>query len=122
MSNEAYTEPYDYVGADAQDMARALKSLREELEATDYYHQRAQTVKDPELKKILEHNRDEEKEHAVMLLEWLRRHMDGWDKELRDYIFTSAPITEIEDALENGKSCGSNDTSGKEGLGIGKPL
>lgn len=122
MSNEAYTEPYDYVGADAQDMARALKSLREELEATDYYHQRAQTVKNPELKKILEHNRDEEKEHAIMLLEWLRRHMDGWDKELRDYIFTSAPITEIEDTLENGKGGENNDTPGKEGLGIGKPL
>lgn len=117
MSNEAYTEPYDYVGADAQDMARALKSLREELEATDYYHQRAQTVKDPELKKILEHNRDEEKEHAVMLLEWLRRHMDGWDKELKEYIFTSAPITEIENAAESGEC---DETPGKEGLGLGK--
>lgn len=122
MSNETYTEPYDYVGSDAQDMARALKSLREELEATDYYNQRAQTVKDPELKKILEHNRDEEKEHAIMLLEWLRRHMDGWDKELRDYIFTAAPITEIENTLENNNNIEKDKTPDKEDLGIGKLL
>lgn len=117
MSSDAYTEPYDKIGNDAQDMVRALKSLREELEAADFYHQRAQTVTDPELKKILEHNRDEEKEHAVMLLEWLRRNMDGWDKELKEYIFTTAPITEIENA--GGNSDNSN-TSDKDGLGIGK--
>lgn len=115
MSN-AYTEPYDKIGADAQDIARAMKSLREELEATDYYHQRAQTVTDPGLKKILEHNRDEEKEHAAMLLEWLRRNMGNWDKELREYIFTNIPITEIENAGGNVSS----DASGCAGLGIGK--
>lgn len=119
MSNDVYTEPYEKIGGNAQDFARALKSLREELEATDYYHQRAQTATDPELKKIFEHNRDEEKEHAVMLLEWLRRNMDGWDKELREYVFTSAPITEIENA---GSGAENNDTPNGDSLGIGKPL
>lgn len=117
LMSDAYTEPYEKIGANAQDMVRALKSLREELEATDYYHQRAQTVTDPELKKILEHNRDEEKEHAIMLLEWLRRNMNGWDKELKEYIFTTAPITEIENSAEGGES---SDTSDTGGIGIGK--
>jgi len=116
MANDGYTEPYEHIGDNARDIARAMKSLREELEATDYYHQRAQTVCDPELKKILEHNRDEEKEHAVMLMEWLRRNMEGWDKELREYIFTAAPITEIEDA-----GSGAEETGGGASLGIGKP-
>jgi len=115
--SEAYTEPYDKIGPDAQDIVRAMKSLREELEAIDFYHQRVQTAKDPELKKLMEHNRDEEKEHAAMILEWLRRNMDGWDNELRDYLFTSAPITEIEDMETSGEGDGSND--GKS-LGIGK--
>lgn len=117
LMSDAYTEPYDKIGCETQDIVRAMKSLREELEATDYYHQRAQTTQDPELKKIFEHNRDEEKEHAVMLVEWLRRNMDGWDKELKEYIFTDAPITEIENsgAEEQEKSSG-------EGLGLGKLL
>lgn len=116
MSNDAYTEPYNEIGSNAQDLVRALKSLREELEATDYYHQRAQTTSDSELKKIFEHNRDEEKEHAAMLIEWLRRNMDGWDKELKEYIFTSAPITEIEETADAEKE----DMTAGESLRIGK--
>lgn len=114
MAGEVYTEPYEKIGDCGRDIAKAIKSLREELEATDYYHQRAQTTTDPDLKKIFEHNRDEEKEHAVMLLEWLRRNMDGWDKELKEYIFTSAPITEIENAGSDAKG------PDRGGLGIGK--
>lgn len=120
MANETYTEPYDKIGNNAQDIARALKSLREELEAADYYNQRVQTVSDPDLKKILEHNRDEEKEHAVMLIEWLRRNMDGWDKEFKEYIFTIAPITEIEDAVA--ETTKEDSVGGGGDLGIGKPL
>lgn len=119
MGNDVYTEPYEKIGSNAQDFARALKSLREELEATDYYHQRAETTADPELKKIFEHNRDEEKEHAVMLIEWLRRNMEGWDKELKEYLFTSAPITEIENA---GDGAAKDNISNEDSLGIGKPL
>lgn len=113
--SDVYTEPYEKIGPDAQDIARAMKSLREELEAIDFYHQRVQTARDPELRKLMEHNRDEEKEHAAMILEWLRRNMDGWDNELRDYLFTTAPITEIEDMAAEGGDGG----EGKS-LGIGK--
>lgn len=116
MTGDAYTEPYNKISDNARDMTRALKSLREELEAADYYHQRAQTAIDQDLKKIFEHNRDEEKEHAVMLIEWLRRNMDGWDKELREYLFTSAPITEIENAGSDEKK----DPADAHSLGIGK--
>lgn len=107
----AYTEPYDKLDSKTLDIAKAMQSLREELEATDFYHQRVATVADDELKRIMAHNRDEEKEHAVMLIEWLRRNMDGWDKELHDYIFTNAPLGVHEAA--NGESSGPD-------LGIGK--
>jgi len=69
-----------------------MKSLVEEIDAVDWYNQRVATTEDEELKAILAHNRDEEMEHAAMLLEWLRRNMPGWDKELRDYLFTDKPI------------------------------
>ena len=74
--------------------------VKEELEAVDWYNQRYAASQDEELKKILAHNRDEEIEHACMLLEWLRRNMDSWDEELRKYLFTQAPITELEEELE----------------------
>ncbi|MDD4050116.1 MAG: ferritin family protein [Candidatus ainarchaeum sp.] len=73
-------------------LRRAIDSLREELEAVDYYQQRADATNDPELKKILEHNRDEEKEHAAMLIEWLRRNDSRFEKELKDYLFTDKEI------------------------------
>ena len=64
----------------------------EELEAVDWYNQRAEASRDSELKAILEHNRDEEKEHASMLLEWIRRRDPTFSKELKDYLFTTDPI------------------------------
>ena len=73
------------------------RASREELEAVDWYHQRVAVADSDELRAILEHNRDEEIEHAAMLLEWLRRRMDGWNDELETYLFTSDPITEVED-------------------------
>ncbi len=73
-------------------LRRAIDSLREELEAVDFYQQRADATNDPELKKILEHNRDEEKEHAAMLIEWLRRNDSRFAKELKDYLFTDKEI------------------------------
>ena len=74
-------------------MHRAITSLMEELEAVDWYNQRVDAATDPELKKILEHNRDEEKEHAAMVLEWIRRRDPKMDKELRDALFKDGPIT-----------------------------
>ena len=73
-------------------MHRAIVSLMEELEAVDWYNQRVHACKDSELKAILEHNRDEEKEHAAMVLEWIRRKDPTMDSELKDYLFTDKPI------------------------------
>ncbi|MFZ5341160.1 MAG: ferritin family protein [Patescibacteria group bacterium] len=70
-----------------QDIKRAIDSLREEMEAVDLYNQRADACADPELKKILSHNADEEKEHAAMLIEWIRRNDSNFSKELKDYLF-----------------------------------
>ncbi len=87
-----YQEPYEQLPEDVRAQNRALQSLVEEIEAIDWYNQRVATTKDEELKAILAHNRDEEMEHAAMLLEWIRRNMPGWDHELRDYLFTDKPI------------------------------
>ena len=67
--------------------------MLEEIEAVDWYNQRVDACKDDELRKILAHNRDEEKEHAAMVLEWIRRQDASFDKELRDFLFTDKPIT-----------------------------
>ena len=92
MANEGYHEPVDELRAETRDMHRAIVSLMEELEAVDWYNQRADACKDAELRAILEHNRDEEKEHAAMVLEWIRRRDSAFEKELRDYMFTDEPI------------------------------
>lgn len=92
MSNEGYHEPVSELSDETRDMHRAIVSLMEELEAVDWYNQRVDACKDAELKKILEHNRDEEKEHAAMVLEWIRRRDPVMDKELRDSLFTEGEI------------------------------
>ena len=74
----------------------AISSLREELEAVDWYRQRADDTEDAALKAILLHNAGEEIEHAAMLLEWIRRSEPRFDKELKEYLFTDAPITAVE--------------------------
>jgi ferritin-like protein len=92
MANEGYHEPTSELSDEARDMHRALVSLMEELEAVDWYNQRVDVCKDPELKEILAHNRDEEKEHAAMVLEWIRRKDPAFDHELKDYLFKDKPI------------------------------
>jgi ferritin-like protein len=92
MSNEGYHEPVEQLSSETRDMHRAIVSLMEELEAVDWYNQRADACSDPELRAILEHNRDEEKEHAAMVLEWIRRRDAAFDHELKDYLFTEKPI------------------------------
>jgi uncharacterized protein len=93
MANEGYHEPINELSDETRDMHRAITSLMEELEAVDWYNQRVDACKDAELKAILAHNRDEEKEHAAMVLEWIRRKDAKLDKELRGYLFTDKPIT-----------------------------
>ncbi|MGB8437665.1 MAG: ferritin-like domain-containing protein [Burkholderiales bacterium] len=93
MASEGYHEPLNELRDETRDMHRAIVSLMEELEAVDWYNQRADACKDPELRAILAHNRDEEKEHASMVLEWIRRHDPAFDHELRDYLFTDKSLS-----------------------------
>ena len=92
MANEGYHEPISELTDETRDMHRAITSLMEELEAIDWYNQRVGACKDEDLKDILAHNRDEEKEHAAMVLEWIRRKDPIMDKELEDYLFTDREI------------------------------
>jgi uncharacterized protein len=94
---EAYHEPIELIPEEARDHHRAIVSLIEELEAIDWYNQRVNASEDEELKQILAHNRDEEKEHAAMLLEWLRRRDDELSHELKDYLFTEGNLVEMEE-------------------------
>ncbi len=94
MSSENLHEPLDELQEETREMHRAIVSLMEELEAIDWYQQRIDASKDKELRSILAHNRDEEKEHAAMVLEWIRRHDPQFDKELREYLFTDKPIAD----------------------------
>ncbi|HZP42122.1 MAG TPA: ferritin-like domain-containing protein [Candidatus Binatia bacterium] len=105
-----------------RDRHRALASLGEELEAIDWYDQRVDVTGDAELKAILAHNRDEEKEHASMVLEWLRRRDAAFDTKLREYLFTEGSIVRRETALEREAAAAGGDTGrpiGDGSLGIG---
>ncbi|MGD8534746.1 MAG: ferritin [Candidatus Aminicenantes bacterium] len=97
MGGGAYHESSDKLTKKTQELHRAIQSLIEELEAIDWYQQRVDATEDDELKEILAHNRDEEKEHAAMVLEWIRRNDEAMAEELKTYLFTDAKITEIED-------------------------
>jgi ferritin-like protein len=92
VANEGYHEPVEELSDATRDMHRAIISLMEELEAVDWYNQRVDACKDKELRAILEHNRDEEKEHAAMVLEWIRRRDPTFSHELKDYLFTEGDI------------------------------
>jgi hypothetical protein len=92
MSSESLHEDPVKLGPEIIDQHRAIASLMEELEAVDWYNQRATVTTDDELRAILIHNRDEEKEHAAMVLEWLRRQDPKLDANLRKYLFTETPF------------------------------
>jgi uncharacterized protein len=100
MSSEGYHEPIELLSEETRNKHRALVSLIEELEAIDWYQQRAEACADASLKAVLLHHRDEEIEHAMMNLEWLRRHDPVLDRNAKRYLFTDRPITEIEDATD----------------------
>ncbi len=92
MANEGYHEPVEQLSDETKDMHRAIISLMEELEAVDWYNQRVDVCHDKKLRAILAHNRDEEKEHAAMVLEWIRRKDPRFAKEMKEYLFTDQPI------------------------------
>lgn len=89
-----YHEPPEELSPEAREIVRAVESLKEEIEAIGWYHQRIVASNDSEIQAVLVHNRDEEIEHACMLIEWLRRNMPGWDEKLRETLFTDGPIPE----------------------------
>jgi len=113
-----YHEPYEELSDKDRSYVYALNSLKEEIEAIDWYNQRAAVAKDPSIKEIMEHNRDEEIEHAVMLIEWLRRNMNGWDEELRSYLFTEKPLLEVEEEAVEGESKEESSSNKKGDLGL----
>ena len=92
MANEGYHEPIEELSDETRDMHRAIVSLMEELEAVDWYNQRVDACRDDELRAILAHNRDEEKEHAAMVLEWIRRQDSFFDGQLKEFLFSDKPI------------------------------
>ncbi len=103
QASQGFHEREDLLSERTQDLHRAIVSLQEELEAVDWYQQRVDATRDPELRQILSHNRDEEKEHAMMLLEWLRRHDLAFARQLRLHVGKSGPIAregEEEEAAE----------------------
>jgi len=108
-------ESAEDLGPETIDRHRAIVSIMEELEAVDWYDQRVHASADPELRAVLAHNRDEEKEHAAMTLEWLRRRDPKLDEHLRTYLFTDRPILDIEHEAEAAESRPAPDGS----LGIG---
>lgn len=93
MANEGYHEPVEELTDEARDLHRAIISLMEELEAVDWYNQRMSATRDDELRAVLKHNRDEEMEHAAMILELIRRRVPEFDRELRDWLFTDKPLS-----------------------------
>ena len=119
MSHEGYHEPYEKLSQGTLDMHRAIISLMEELEAIDWYAQRADVCGDDELRAVLVHNKNEEIEHAMMTLEWIRRQNEVFDENMSTYLFAAGPITEIEDAATGGAS-GETSDEGDEGAENGK--
>ena len=116
-SSAGLHEPEDRLPNEVIDDHRAIVSIMEELEAIDWYRQRAEAATDPELAAILVHNRDEEKEHAAMTLEWLRRRDTMLDQHLRTYLFTSGSILEREAEAEEAGTDSAPNATGSLGIG-----
>ena len=99
-----FHEDAELLTPETRDRHRAIASIMEELEAVDWYDQRVDATRDAELRAILAHNRDEEKEHAAMVLEWLRRRDSHLDEQLRNYLFIDKPVLEREEELDQAEA------------------
>lgn len=120
MSSETYHEPLELLSEVARDNHRAIVSLKEELDAVDWYAQRAEATANAELKAILLHNRREEIEHAMMVLEWLRRTDATFADNIATYLNSSGPITEVEAAATAGEGgAEAKPVTNSTSLGIG---
>jgi hypothetical protein len=102
MSSESYHEPIELLSDEIKNQHRAIVSLKEELEAIDWYGQRAEACSDRELQAVLTHNKNEEVEHAMMTLEWLRRTSPVFSSNIDTYLKSSGPITEVEKQTTSG--------------------
>jgi uncharacterized protein len=102
MSSESLHAPREKLSTKTLTLHHAIVSLKEELDAVDWYRQRADDCPDAALAAVLLHNMREEMEHASMVLEWIRRNSPEFEGYLRTYLFTDAPITEVEDEAEHG--------------------
>jgi ferritin-like protein len=118
-SSAGYHEPIDLLKPATLDRHRAIVSLMEEFEAIDWYDQRIDATGNPALAAILVHNRDEEKEHAAMLLEWLRRHDAKLDENLREYLFIAEPVVQKEHEVEAAAAHDATPAPEAGSLGIG---
>jgi hypothetical protein len=122
MSSESYHEPIELLSEATKNMHRAIVSLKEELEAVDWYQQRAEACSDEELRGVLVHNKNEEIEHAMMNLEWIRRHSETFDANIKTYIGSKGPILAVEKAQSAGGGGGGGSGDGSSVspcLGIG---
>jgi uncharacterized protein len=115
MASDPYHEPLDLLTEETRNMHRAIVSLMEELEAIDWYQQRADACSDQQLKDVLLHNKEEEIEHATMVMEWIRRHDNHFNEMIRKYLFTEQPIAAIEKGAETDGAA----PAAAETLGIG---
>jgi uncharacterized protein len=113
MSSDSYHEPLELLSEDTKNTHRAIVSLMEELEAIDWYQQRAEACSDDELRSVLTHNKNEEVEHAMMTLEWLRRKQPVFAKNIATYLNSTGPITEVEKQMMAGGA-------GNNGGGVGR--
>lgn len=112
MSSENLHERFDDLTPDTRDLHRAIVSLMEELEAVDWYQQRIDGTSDESLKEVLGHNRDEEIEHAMMNLEWIRRKNPTFDAAARTFLFSEGPITEVEEKMKAAAEGGNGNGGG----------
>ena len=120
MSSEAYHEPMDLLSEETRNMHRAIVSLKEELEAVDWYQQRAEACSDDELRGVLVHNKNEEIEHAMMNLEWIRRHSAVFDANIKTYLNSKGPILDVEkQQTESEGGGGAKAPASTSSLGIG---
>jgi ferritin-like protein len=116
-NSAGFHEAEDRLKPQTKDRHRAVVSIMEELEAVDWYDQRVDAADDAELRAVLAHNRDEEKEHAAMVLEWLRRRDGKLDEHLRTYLFTDLPLLEIEHQAEQEGNGAASANDGSLGIG-----
>lgn len=114
-----YHEPVNELDAFVRDRHRALRSLQEEIEAVDWYDQRLACATDPELSRVLEHNRNEEMEHASMLLEWLRRRVPEWEPRLSQFLWTARELGPEAEKAASGDPPGDPSATNPQGRGLG---